>query len=168
MVQSEPAKNSHKFVRRRQLQKLLIKGFFRFTITITLTATLLWTLFAYSKPTVLTESQKRIFNTLVTALSMGLGIAIASSFKQVAINTRWWILSKKKRPLSEVDAILECESLSSLAVLAVKSARNLKPKIVLACSMWIVINIVSNILQHSASYMLTQNRLHKRELQCSV
>ncbi|KAE8444531.1 hypothetical protein EG329_014455 [Mollisiaceae sp. DMI_Dod_QoI] len=124
-------KGHHKFVRRQQLWKLLSKGFLRFCITIILTVTLLWTIVAYSKIPVLVDSQKRIFNTLVTALSMSLGIAIASSFKQVAVNVRWWILSRKKRPLSEVDAILECDSLTSLTVLAIKSARDLKLKIVL-------------------------------------
>jgi hypothetical protein len=101
-----PKKISHRFLRKRQLRKLLINGFLRFFITVTLTATLLWTLFGYAKMPVLLESQKRIFNTLVTALSMSLGIAIASSFKQVAINIRWWILSRRQRPLSEVSGIV--------------------------------------------------------------
>jgi hypothetical protein len=101
-----PPKNSHKFIRRQQLRKLLFKGFLRFFITVTLTATLLWTIFGYAKKPVLVDGQKRIFNTLVTALSMSLGIAIASSFKEVAINIRWWVLSRRKRPLSEVSAIV--------------------------------------------------------------
>lgn len=101
-----PTKNSHKFARRRQLRRLLFKGFLRFFITVALTATLLWTIFGYAKKPVMVDRQKRIFNTLVTALSMSLGIAIASSFKEVAINIRWWVLSRKKRPLSEVSAIV--------------------------------------------------------------
>ena len=104
-----PPKSSHKFVRRRQLRKLLFKGFLRFFITVTLTATLLWTIFGYAKKPVMVDRQKSIFNTLVTALSMSLGIAIASSFKEVAINIRWWVLSRRKRPLSEVSAIVPCE-----------------------------------------------------------
>jgi hypothetical protein len=81
---------------------LLFKFSLRFFITITLTAGLLQTLFHYAKKPVLRESQKKMFNTLVTSLSMNLGIAIASSFKEVAISIRWWVLSRKKRPLSEV------------------------------------------------------------------
>jgi hypothetical protein len=101
-----PPKKSHRFLRKRQLRTLFINGFLRFFITVTLTATLLWTLFYYAKKPVLRESRKKIFNTLVTALSMSLGIAIASSFKQVAINIRWWILSRRKRPLSEVSGTI--------------------------------------------------------------
>lgn len=79
---------------------------------------LLWTLFGYARKPVLVESQKRIFNTLVTALSMSLGIAIASSFKQVAVNIRWWILSRRRRPLSEVRVDFQttlCKNLSTPA-----------------------------------------------------
>jgi hypothetical protein len=167
-----PPKSSHKFIRRRQLRKLLFKGFLRFFITITLTATLLWTIFGYAKKPVMVDKQKRVFNTLVIALSMSLGIAIASSFKEVAINIRWWVLSRRKRPLSEVsaivpsktrvgaytlqvDAILEAGSLTSLTVLAVKSTRNLKPKIAIICLLWVLINIVGAVtldLLHSCSH----------------
>jgi hypothetical protein len=167
-----PPKNSHKFIRRRQLRKLLLKGFVRFFITVTLTATLLWTIFGYAKKPVMVDRQKRIFNTLVTALSMSLGIAIASSFKEVAINIRWWVLSRRKRPLSEVsaivpskpawklthlqvDAILEAGSLTSLTVLAMKSTRDLKLKIAIICLSWVLINIVRIVTQdllHSCSH----------------
>jgi hypothetical protein len=97
-----PPKKTHRFVRKRQLLTLLLEGSARFFITVGLTAGLLLTLFYYAKMPVLRESQKKMFNTLVTSLSMSLGIAIASSFKEVAINIRWWVLSRKKRPLSEV------------------------------------------------------------------
>jgi hypothetical protein len=167
-----PPKNSHKFLRRRQLRKLLLKGFLRFFITVTLIVTFLWTIFGYAKKPVMVDGQKRIFNTLVTALSMSLGIAIASSFKEVAINIRWWVLSRRKRPLSEVsaivqskpawklthlqvDAILEAGSLTSLTVLAVKSTRDLKPKIAIICLLWVLINIVRIVTQdliHSCSH----------------
>ncbi|KAH8746190.1 hypothetical protein BGZ57DRAFT_777929, partial [Hyaloscypha finlandica] len=133
------------FVRKRQLLTLLSKGSLRFFITITLTAGLLQTLFHYAKRPVLRESQKKMFNTLVTSLSMSLGIAIASSFKEVAINIRWWVLSRKKRPLSEVDAILECGSLTGLTFLAVKSTRDRKQKIAVVCAGWVLINIAAQV-----------------------
>jgi hypothetical protein len=97
-----PPKKPYIFVRKRQLLTLLFKGSLRFFITAALTAGLLRTLFYYAEKPVLRESQKKMFNTLVTSLSMSLGIAIASSFTKVAINIRWWVLSRKKRPLSEV------------------------------------------------------------------
>jgi len=63
----------------------------------------------------------------------------------------------------QVDAILECDSLTSLMVLAVKSTR-LKPKIALVCALWVLINIVCPVTQEYASFMLTLNRPHKLEL----
>ncbi len=43
-----------------------------------------------------------MFNFLVTALSLALGLNLASSLKSVAVKSRWWILSWEKRPLHEV------------------------------------------------------------------
>jgi hypothetical protein len=53
---------------------------------------------------VIFDNGKKAFNTLVTGLSMALGISIASSFKSVALSIIWWILSRKKRPIEEVGA----------------------------------------------------------------
>jgi hypothetical protein len=50
----------------------------------------------------LSTSQKRLFNFLVTAFSLALGLNLASSLKSVAVKARWWILSGEKRPLDEV------------------------------------------------------------------
>lgn len=43
-----------------------------------------------------------MFNFVVTALSLALGLNLASSLKSVAVKSRWWILSWEKRPLEEV------------------------------------------------------------------
>jgi hypothetical protein len=56
----------------------------------------------YQKHGIMGESAKMFYNTLVTGLSMTLGINIASSFKAIAVDVRWWILSRKKRSIEEV------------------------------------------------------------------
>jgi len=48
---------------------------------------------------IIEEAGKKTYNTLFTALSMILGISIASSFKAMALNLRWYILSRRKSPL---------------------------------------------------------------------
>jgi hypothetical protein len=63
---------------------------------------LLGTILIFHSYDVIGGTGKRVFNTLVTALSMTLGISIGSSFKDMALNLRWWFLSRKKRPLQEV------------------------------------------------------------------
>lgn len=86
----------------KQLLRLLSWGLARFIVTGILVGGLYVTLWTFQAKSVMDETQKKLFNTIVTALSMALGINIASSFKNVAIDTRWWFLSRKRRPLKEV------------------------------------------------------------------
>ena len=93
---------SRDFTPLKQLIRLLLFGAFRFIITGVLVGGLYATLWTFEAKPIMDEMQKKLFNFLVTALSMALGINIASSFKNVAIDTRWWFLSRRKRPLKEV------------------------------------------------------------------
>ena len=86
----------------RQLRHLLVGSLWRFFITLAvcagyIVATIVWV----NKPAV-SESQKRLYNAITTALSLALGLNIASAFKDMALNMRWPILAAKKRNLREV------------------------------------------------------------------
>ena len=63
------------------------------------------TLWLFEAKSAMNEVQKKVFNTIITGLSMALGINIASSFKNVAVDTRWFFLSRKNRPLKEVGSL---------------------------------------------------------------
>jgi hypothetical protein len=145
---TEPGPNllnpyARKFSSRKQFLKLLFEGFLRFMLTVVLILCLLGTVLLFHSYDVIGESDKRVFNTLVTALSMTLGISIGSSFKDVALNLRWWFLSRKKRPLQEVDEILECSSLRDVVRLAARSIGKLKFRMTLTCAFWVLINIAA-------------------------
>lgn len=99
----DPAIYKTYFSRRKQFLKLLFNGFLRFCITIFLIGCIYATLAAYGGRSVIGPVGKRVFNALVTGLSMILGISIASSFKAIAVDIRWWILSRKRRPIHEVN-----------------------------------------------------------------
>jgi len=89
------------------------------------------------------------------------------SEKEASFRGEWYCSNKQTHVEAytlQVDAILECDSLTSLMVLAVKSTRDLKPKIALVCALWVLINIVCPVAQEYASFMLTLNRPHKLEL----
>jgi len=49
----------------------------------------------------------------------------------------------------QVDAILECGSLTGLTFLAVKSTRDRKQKIAVVCAGWVLINIVRPVTQEN-------------------
>lgn len=57
------------------------------------------------------DGKQRLFNSVITVLSLALGFNMAASFKTMAIDVRWWILSRKRRSLREVDLILNCDSM---------------------------------------------------------
>ena len=90
------------FDHRKQFIDLFVHGLLRFLITVVLIIILYQIIWSYSQYPMLDSSQKRVFNFLVTALSLALGLNLASSLKSVAVKARWWILSWKKRPLHEV------------------------------------------------------------------
>jgi hypothetical protein len=102
MVQNAYA---NKYSPREQLRTLLFKGFKRFMITFVLVSCLLGTIFGFSTYDAMTSTEVGWYNTLLTGLSMALGISIGSSFKDIALNLRWWFLSQKRRSLKDVSDI---------------------------------------------------------------
>ena len=50
----------------------------------------------------LSPQSKSLFDAITIALSIGLGLNIASALKANALDLRWWILSFEKRPSQEV------------------------------------------------------------------
>lgn len=54
------------------------------------------------KDRVLSPREKSKVDALTVALSIALGLNIASALKANALDLRWWILSKRKRSSQEV------------------------------------------------------------------
>lgn len=126
----------------KQLLRLLWSGLWRWIITLVLVIALYVVLIDFSRKDVMSERQKKVFNALITGLSVALGLNIQRSLKALAIDMRWWILSRKARPLREVDLILQCESLTHVFQLAVIAPR---PKVLLAVGSWLLLNIASQV-----------------------
>lgn len=102
-LSDEKLKGLHKlFHPRKQLRRLLLDGLARWSLTAMLILCLYLTLWHYSAMEVMSRAQKLQFNGLVTGLSIALALSIASSLKEIALEARWWILSRKKRSIYEV------------------------------------------------------------------
>jgi hypothetical protein len=71
-------------------------------ITLGLVILFMVTVKVFSDYQVLSRKKKLWFNAIITGLSMTLGMSFAEAFKRMAIDIRWWILSRKKRKLFEV------------------------------------------------------------------
>jgi hypothetical protein len=128
-----------------QLGKLLVKGFIKWFITVTLIATMSGIMYYYSnnvRP--MTDLDKQTYNFLVVGLSLALGMNLASSLKEMAVDMRWWVLSLTKRNLREVDLILHLDSLTEVTKLAFVA-----PRLAPACFSWLLLNIVSLIISYN-------------------
>jgi hypothetical protein len=86
----------------RQLRHLLIGSSARWFITAGLCAAYIMSTRIWVNKGPISENQKKIYNAITTALSLALGLNIASAFKDMALNMRWPILSARKRNLREV------------------------------------------------------------------
>lgn len=85
----------------KQLHKLFRDGFILWIRTAVLLGFLAFTLWNNGKRAVMGVAEKMMFNTFMTALSIALGLNIATSLNAMGLNLRWWILSRKNRVLSE-------------------------------------------------------------------
>ncbi|KAH6668242.1 hypothetical protein B0J14DRAFT_157821 [Halenospora varia] len=90
----------------------------------------------------MTSAKKRVFNAIVTGLSIALGLSISSGLKAMALEVRWWILSHQKRSLREVDLILHSGSPSQVFMLALVAPRL---KVITCVFIWLLLNIASQV-----------------------
>jgi hypothetical protein len=92
----------HNFDSKKQFWKMFTKGLIRFSFTLTAAVLLVLAIFLFSRKNVISSKRKKWFNAINTGLSLALGMSIAHGFKAMAIDIRWWILSRQRRSLSEV------------------------------------------------------------------
>lgn len=87
---------------RKSRKKVILKVFLRWLITLAIIGAIYAVLLAFSAMHVMTKATKKLFNTLITALLIMLGLAIASSLDGMIGELRWWILSQRYRSRSKV------------------------------------------------------------------
>ncbi|KAH6695385.1 hypothetical protein F5X68DRAFT_266834 [Plectosphaerella plurivora] len=78
---------------------------------------------SYTRETVLSRSDKRIFNTLVTGVAIALALMTISYMNGLVIELRWWMLSRRYRSRRKVESILHAHSLRRAIALAFTSKR---------------------------------------------
>ena len=86
----------------KQFWRLIRHGFLRFIMTLSLVGSFIGTIKVFSRDQAMSPHMKLWFNTMSIGLLMALGMSVAEAFKRMAVDIRWWILSRKKRSLSEV------------------------------------------------------------------
>lgn len=167
LLKNGEGQNTRKFNPTKQLFRLLGVGLVRYLITLALLGGLFGTILLYKRKTVMDmDVDKKIFNFLTTGLSMLLGISIASSFKQVALNVRWEILSRGKRSLDQVDGILQLDSLTKLCCLGASRLMKGRYSSVLALFSWILVNLVGTQFNTEGPDLIFLGRSSRRCYAC--
>ena len=97
LTKPKPWKTSNLF-------RILLLGLARCIASWVLIAGFYVSLWLY-KDRIISPKAKSMFDTITIALSIAFGLNIASSLKENALDLRWWILSRKRRPAQEVRAL---------------------------------------------------------------
>ncbi|RKF76305.1 hypothetical protein GcM3_079018 [Golovinomyces cichoracearum] len=125
-----------------QKQKVILSCLGRYLITIFLSVGYILTLVTWLKKSAVTATEKKIFNSIVTGISIALGLNISSALRDIALIVRWPILALGKQKLRELDLILQAHSLSVITKLAFFSRR---PAIIFGCLGWLSFNLIIQI-----------------------
>ncbi|KAK2017078.1 hypothetical protein LZ32DRAFT_523591 [Colletotrichum eremochloae] len=128
--------------RRKSHMKVLMKVFSRWAITMVIIFSIYAVILVYSNKEVMDQKTKRLFNSLITGLSIALGLAVASSLNHMITELRWWILSRRYRSKRKVDLILQANNLKHTIMLAARSKRW---SIHLAALAWFILTIGSQV-----------------------
>ncbi|TQW00690.1 hypothetical protein IF1G_00621 [Cordyceps javanica] len=103
-----------RFDRGRQLRRLLLRSLTRWLITVVLCVSIYGVLLAYSAPDALPQRKKLEFNTFIIALTISVGLNIASSLKANAVELQWWLLSLRRYKPREADLIMSSEHFTTM------------------------------------------------------
>lgn len=130
------------FKRKNQFKRLILACLVRWVMTVLLVVGAYLVLWRYSVKEAMLSNKKKEFNTLIIAISIALGLNIASSMKHMVRELRWWVLSWYEWTPREADCILQSENFSSLFTLGYVTHRHWVRVYVL---FWVLINIASQI-----------------------
>lgn len=92
-VQRNDSFSSEHFKRWSQFKRLLLACALRWAVTAVLVVGVYLVLWQYSLKEAMVSRKKKEFNTFIIALSIALGLNIASSMKHMVRELRWWVLS---------------------------------------------------------------------------
>ncbi|MCJ1427942.1 hypothetical protein MMC29_005849 [Sticta canariensis] len=124
-----------------QTRRLFKEQGFRLATTIILIVLVIAALKVFENRGNVSKIGKRLFNFVITGLSLLLGLGFFDAFKDMAKVLRWRILANHDFSLRETDLILSGDSLMKLTTLMKESWK--KPRTLFVCGTWIFLNIAA-------------------------
>lgn len=132
----------------RQLRQLLGKSLSRWLVTVVLCVAIYGVLLGYASHDALLQRKKLEFNSLIIALTIALGLNIASSLKANAVELQWWLLSLRRYKPREADLIMSSGQFTIMLQLGWTTRHTL---IQIFVTVFITMNIVSSCgVRHSS------------------
>ncbi|KIW26001.1 uncharacterized protein PV07_09132 [Cladophialophora immunda] len=99
---------------RRQTRRVLIDCLMMWLWTAGICGALAGTMYGFSTIKLgLSQTQKYVYNAMITGLSIVLGLAFAAQFKQYAEMMRWRFLASQYRTIQDFEDVLGCDSYRS-------------------------------------------------------
>ena len=140
---------------RRTRDKLVVRHSYQWAITAVLIGVIVVTLWQYSRYETINTRTKHTFNSIMTGLSIALGINLASALKSYAEMMRWRFLTMSWMTLREFDLILHCGELHKVIQLLWEVTKHRKESVnsrgkvarIWAIAVgWIGLNLLAQIL----------------------
>lgn len=145
----QPSDTVRYFDHRRQRTRLFVNSAFQFFVTLFIAVALVGTLYGFSTLEYgITDVQKRLFNALVTGLSLVLGLNIVSSLRGYAQMMRWRFLASGYRTVQDFELVMNCDSQSKAFRLiwgGRTRGRLLPNKTQILAFSWIVFNVAVQV-----------------------
>jgi len=126
--------------KRRTIASSTVRCLSRWLLTVAVICAMVAVLVSYVDQPVMDKKTKSMFNTLITGLSIALGLAITSSLDDMIQDLRWCLLAQRFRSRHKVERILQADKISHLFWLAFTSRRL---TIHVAVTAWVILLLVS-------------------------
>ena len=143
--------NTAQYDRHHTRKRLFINCTFQLFVTGAFCAGLVGTLKGFQDRGPLDDRSKRVFNAIVTGLSIAIGINLASSLQSYARMLRWRLLATGWKSLEEFDLILGAESQTKVLRLLWAGRRRKAgfpylSKTQICCIIWLLVNLAAQVL----------------------
>ena len=143
--------NTAHYDRHHTRKRLFFNCTFQLFVTGAFCAGLVGTLKGFQDRGPLDDRSKRVFNAIVTGLSIAIGINLASSLQSYARMLRWRLLATGWKSLEEFDLILGAESQTKVLRLLWTGRRRKAgfpylSKTQICCIIWLLVNLAAQVL----------------------
>ncbi|OAP55897.1 hypothetical protein AYL99_10049 [Fonsecaea erecta] len=133
---------------RRQTRRVFIECLMMWFWTAGICGALAGTMYGFSSiRDGLSQTQKYVYNAMITGLSIVLGLAFAAQFKQYAEMMRWRFLASQYRTIQDFEDVLGCDSYRSTLRILWKGRRSGSwhpSKAQVIAAIWLVIFVAFN------------------------